>query len=253
MWKLSDRSARRARSLLLACICGCSNQRGSDANGAAGHAATAGGNESGGGGNSASGATASGGGGGPQGGTVGAAGGGSAGEALGGAAGDALPDAGTAGASGGGAVLKMVVTRTVAPSRLVSLGSGHYFIEFPAAAFGTIDIAIAATSSAAVTLKFGEKKVGDAVDANPGGDVTYKLETLTVTPGTKTYRITQHPTLGFFARPDKLFATIPFRYVEVSAFPGTLTAAYLRTRSRRLPITSNPVAWPSAFTAHSMS
>ena len=246
MLRLSDGSARLARSLLFACVCGCSNQRGPDANGAAAHATTAGGNESA-GGNSASGAAASGGGGGPQGGIAGALGGGSAGEALGGTAGEALPDAGTAGASGGGAaILKMVVTRTVAPSRLVSLGPGHYFIEFPAAAFGTIDIAITATSSAAVTLKFGEKKAGDAVDANPGGDVTYKLETLTVTPGTRTYRITQHPTLGFFARPDKLFATIPFRYVEVSGCPGTLTSANVNQIAVNYPFDDNASAFSSS-------
>jgi len=110
----------------------------------------------------------------------------------------------------------------------------------------TLDITIAATSATTVTLKFGEKKSGDAVDVNPGGDVTYKLETLAVTPGTKTYRITQHPTLGFFARPDKLFATIPFRYVEVSNYPGTLTAANLSQIAVNYPFDDNASSFSSS-------
>ena len=143
-------------------------------------------------------------------------------------------------------ILKSVVTRTVAPNRFVNLGAGHYFIEFPAAAFGTIDITITATSATSVTLKFGEKKSGDAVNANPGGDVAYKTETLAVIAGTRTYRIIQHPTLGFFARPDKLFATIPFRYVEVAGCPGTLGAANVNQVAVNYPFDDNASSFTSS-------
>ena len=142
-----------------------------------------------------------------------------------------------------------VVTRTVVPNRFVNLGAGHYFIEFPAAAFGTVDITIAAASPASVTLKFGEKKSGDAVNTTPGGDLTYKLETLAVTAGTRTYRITQHPTLGLLARPDKLFATIPFRYVEVSDGPGTLVAANINQIAVNYPFDDNASAFTSSSSA----
>ena len=235
------------RSLLLVFAFGCSSQKGPNAQGVAGHATTAGGDSASGGASSDGGGRS----GAAEGGIVGALAGDSAGGtlgggALGGAAGVASAGAGAAGSSDiGVAEHKMVVTRTVAPSRFVSVGSGHYFIEFPAAAFGTIDITLTATSSAAVTLKFGEKKAGDAVDANPGGDVTYRLETLTVTPGTKTYRITQHPKLGFFARPDQLFATIPFRYVEVSECPSTLTAANVNQIAVNYPFDDNASAFTS--------
>ena len=126
------------------------------------------------------------------------------------------------------------------------MAPGHYFVEFPAAAFGTADIRITAGSAASVTLEFGEKKSGDAVDSNPGGDVTYKSETLAITPGTKTYRVIQHPKLGFFARPDKLFATIPFRYVEVSGYPGTLAAADINQIAVNYPFDDNASSFSSS-------
>jgi alpha-L-rhamnosidase len=274
MLKSSDLSTRLSRSLLLAAICNCSNQGGSNAalNGAAGDASTVGGNEAG-GGSSAAGNTSNAGAGGPQGGAGGASGGDSAGGLAGGSVqvGGALPDGGAAGSadSGGGLAggsaqaggappdggaagsadsgsAKSVVTRTVAPNRFVNLGSGHYFIEFPASAFGTVDITITATNSASVSLKFGEKKSGDAVNTTPGGDVTYKIETLAVTSGTRTYRITQHPTLGFFARPDKLFATIPFRYVEVSGCPGALAASDINQIAVNYPFDDTASAFTSS-------
>ena len=142
----------------------------------------------------------------------------------------------------------MVVTRSVAPKRLVSLGPGHYFIEFPAAAFGTLDLSVAEKSSATVTLAFGEKKNGDAVEQNPGGDLIYKVETLSVTPDVQSYRITQHPTLGFFARPDKRFPTIPFRYVEVSGYPGTLTSQNISQVAVNYPFDDAASAFTSSNT-----
>jgi alpha-L-rhamnosidase len=238
---------RLLRSLLLAVVCSCRSRGGSDAatNGAAGNASAVGGNDAG-GGNSAAGTAASAGTHGQQGGTAGASGG----DSDGGAAGaDASAQGGGGATPDGGAVLKNVVTRTVVPNRLVNLGSGHYFIEFPAAAFGTVDITITAASPASVTLKFGEKKSGDAVNTTPGGDLTYKLETLAVTAGTNTYRITQHPTLGLLARPDKLFATIPFRYVEVSGCPGTLVAANINQIAVNYPFDDNASAFTSSSSA----
>lgn len=121
--------------------------------------------------------------------------------------------------------LKDLVTHTIAPSRFVDLGSGHYFVEFPKAAFGTVDITVTATSSRTVTLRFGEMKNGDAVVTNPGLDIQYASESLNVSAGTNTYRITQHPTVWAGGQPDKLFPTLSFRYVEILDFPGTLTEA----------------------------
>jgi hypothetical protein len=212
--------ARLATSLLLSCIFGCSDQHGAvSANSGAAGQGTAGVGGSGG----TAGSSLVGGAGGLQAGGAGNAG---AGGSLGGASGGVGAQAGGgAGGAPGAEGYQSVVTRTVPPSRFVNLGSGKYFIEFPKAAFGTLDIAITGAGSEAVTLKFGEKKAGDAVEANPGGDLAYKLETVTTEAGSKTYRVIQHPTLGFFARSDKLFPTIPFRYVEVSDCPGTLTAA----------------------------
>jgi len=244
---------RLLRSLLLAAVCGCSNRGGSGAatNGAAGNASAVGGNDAG-GGHSAGGSTASAGTPGSQRGAAGASGGdsdGGAGGADGAAGAGGSAQGGGGAAPDGGVVLQSVVTRTVAPNRFVNLGPGHSFIEFPAAAFGTVDITITAASPASVTLRFGEKKSGDAVNTTPGGDLTYKLETLAVTAGTHTYRITQHPTLGLLARPDKLFATIPFRYVEVSNCPGTLVAANINQIAVNYPFDDNASAFTSSSSA----
>ena len=238
MSKSTNRLARIARGLLLV-ACSCSHRAAPEpALDAAGGAESTAAGSSGSSGSAAAGTL--GGAGGKPGGN-----GGSAGDAKGGTGGGggARSEGGTA-----GSLLdhQEVVTRTIPPSRFVDLGAGHYFIEFPAAAFGTIDITATAASSATVTLSFGEKKLGDAVDAHPGGDVTYKLETLALTPGTDTHRITQHPTLGFFARPDKLFATIPFRYLEVSGFPGMLSAANVNQIAVNYPFDDNASAFASS-------
>lgn len=228
-----------AGSLLAAAVSSCSSQKGADTRSLA-----AGGNQSGGGGGqSAAGGSV------PHGGRGGGAGKGAAGDtaSAGADAGGMPPDGGMTDTPDAGNTLQMVVERKVAPSRFVSLGAGHYFIEFPAAAFGTLDLTLSTASSAVVTVKLGEKKNGDAVETNPGGDVTYKLETVTTTPGTQTYRITQHPTLGFFARPDKLFPTIPFRYVEVSDYPGALSAADIHQIAVNYPFDDEA----SAFAASS--
>lgn len=237
----------------MAAVCGCSTRGGSDAAtiGAAGNASV-GGNDAGGGNSDTAGTTANAGTHGPQGGTTGASGaGGSAGAGGASGAGGAAGAGGSAQGGSGAAptVLKNVVTRTVAPDRFVNLGSGHYFIEFPAAAFGTVDITITAAGPASVTLEFGEKKSGDAVNTTPGVDLTYKLEKLAVAAGTKTYRITQHPTPGLLARPDKLFATIPFRYVEVSDCPGTLVAASINQIAVNYPFDDNASAFTSSSSA----
>ncbi len=227
-------------SLFLAGICACGNHAvpESATNGAA--AGSLGGSESS-GGNTAAGGTAHANGGASAGSNVDAGSGAHAGGPLAENAGD-----GGDATDGVSTMLQQVVSRTVAPSRLVELGQGHYFLEFPAAAFGTLDLTVTEKSSATVTLAFGEKKSGDAVDANPGGDVTYKVETLSVTPDVESYRITQHPTLGFFARPDKLFATIPFRYVEISGYPGTLTAASVQQIAVNYPFDDGASAFSSS-------
>jgi alpha-L-rhamnosidase len=142
--------------------------------------------------------------------------------------------------------LQNVVTNTISPGRFADLGSGHYFIEFPKAAFGTIDITITATASQSVTLKFGEKKIGDAVNTSPGEDVVYKSETLYVSSGTATYRIIQHPTLLSGYQPDKLFATIPFRYVEVSNCPGAFTASNIKQITVNYPFNENASGFTSS-------
>ena len=141
--------------------------------------------------------------------------------------------------------LKDVITHTIAPNRFVDLGSGHYFIEFPKAAIGTIDITITATSSQSVTLKFGEKKIGNVVNTNPGYDIVYSSEPLSVSPGTKTYRITQHPETWPDPQPDQLFPTISFRYVEVSNCPGTLTASDINQISVTYPFDDNASSFTS--------
>ena len=145
--------------------------------------------------------------------------------------------------------LKSLVTESIAPSRFVNLGSGRYFIEFPKAAFGTVDITITATATQTVTLNFGEKKTGDAVNMNPGQDVEKKTETLQVTSGTKKYRITQHPNPWVTAQVDKLFPTIPFRYLELSNCPGTLTAADINQITVHYPFNDSASYFTSSDTA----
>ena len=142
--------------------------------------------------------------------------------------------------------LKNVVTHTIAPNRFVDLGSGHYFIEFPKAAFGTVDVTITATSSQTVTLRFGEKKNGDAVNTNPGYDIQYKSESLSVTSGTRTYRITQHPSVWAGGQPDKLFPTLSFRYVEILNCPGTFTASNINQIAVTYPFDDNASSFTSS-------
>ncbi|MGH8022168.1 MAG: alpha-L-rhamnosidase C-terminal domain-containing protein [Limisphaerales bacterium] len=115
------------------------------------------------------------------------------------------------------------------PVLVTNTAPGTWFIDFGQDAFGYATVhANGAFGGAVVQAGFGEMNNGDAVDTSPPGTVRYGASTFTLQNGDSIYSV--HPP-NFNGKPDKQFinppstfgTVIPFRYLELTNFPGTLT------------------------------
>lgn len=117
-----------------------------------------------------------------------------------------------------------IVTTPISPVRIVSKGAGHYFVDFGKAAFGRLSISLPAGSAESkVTLLLGEAKLADeTVNPKPGGSIRFlKAETAL----TATAQLVPPPAQK----------QLPFRYVEVLDYPGTLTPALISQIAEHYP------------------
>jgi len=128
----------------------------------------------------------------------------------------------------------------VSPVEFIEKASGHYFIDFGAAAFGTIGLLdgelLAQLSESVdptqVEIHLGEKRgEGDTVDREPGGTIRYRQIILESQVRTNSLLGTLLPippdgrnTGGAAIKMPEGMETLPFRYVEIVGLPGELTA-----------------------------
>ena len=138
---------------------------------------------------------------------------------------------------------------SLAPMSVTQLGTGHTFIDFGRAAFGWFEITLDAPVAATMSVAMGEKAKGQSVDANPGGSIRYELATVKVAQGQGTYRVHAAANGGTIAIPAALGVLMPFRYVEVTGAPVTLTKDAVRQIAVSYPFDDGAAAFSSSNTA----
>ncbi len=111
---------------------------------------------------------------------------------------------------------------------LTPLAPGHWFVDFIQHAFGwlelTLDSSVVGTN---IEIRLGENTLAGRVDLHPGGTIRAVSVPLGLRPGRHRYRIEtpvdQRNTTGAaIPLPTEFGVVLPFRYVEIIGYAGTL-------------------------------
>ena len=113
-----------------------------------------------------------------------------------------------------------------APVLITNTAPGVWFVDFGQDAFGYATArANGSFSGTVVRAGFGEMTTGFAVDASPPDTVRYGASTFTLRDGDVVYSVYPPSFSGQTISPPSSFGVVmPFRYLELTNFPGTLTA-----------------------------
>jgi hypothetical protein len=117
-----------------------------------------------------------------------------------------------------------------APVLLTNTAPGRWFVDFGQDAFGYAQVhAKGAFKSTAVQVRYGEMSNGFAVDTAPpiGSTVRYTNMTINLAGKNSVYSL-RPPVYSYPAgsiNPRNCGAILPFRYLELANFPGTLSPA----------------------------
>jgi len=122
---------------------------------------------------------------------------------------------------------------SIAPVLITNTAAGVWFVDFGQESFGYVTVqANGAYAGTNVTVGFGEMASGNAVNTSPpsGSSVRYGSATLTLQNGNVVYAVhppsfNGNPSAQTISPPAGAFGVImPFRYLQLNNFPGTLTA-----------------------------
>jgi len=138
---------------------------------------------------------------------------------------------------------------SIAPAALTQLAAGHVFIDFGRAAFGWVEITLDAPAASTMSVAMGEKAKGQSVDTNPGGSIRYESINVKLAQGQGTYRVHAPTNGGTIAIPAALGVLMPFRYVEVTGAPVTLTKDSVRQIAVSYPFDDAAAAFHSSDAA----
>ena len=101
---------------------------------------------------------------------------------------------------------------------------GRWFVDFGQDAFGYVSVRVKdGVEGTNVVVRFGEMRKGFAVETKPQGLVRYGTNVITLQGGDKSYDVHPPHHGGAVNPPEKFGSVMPFRYVELRSFPGTLT------------------------------
>jgi hypothetical protein len=111
------------------------------------------------------------------------------------------------------------------PVLVTNTAPGRWFIDFGQDAFGYATVHLnGAYSGTTVQARFGEMASGTAVNTAPSGTVRYGVSTFTLQSGDMTYPVRPPSNSGQTIIPPTAFGVVlPFRYLELTNCPGTLT------------------------------
>lgn len=126
---------------------------------------------------------------------------------------------------------KSLVQETIRPLHVTRRADGVLFIDFGRAAFGYLELEIAAPvnnqADKKIIVRLGEKlSDADHLDRKPGGSVRFLETSISTAEGKTVYRPELTPNDSRLM-PSSIGAVMPFRYVEVENFPDTTTVEEL--------------------------
>jgi hypothetical protein len=142
-----------------------------------------------------------------------------------------------------------VETKFVAPETFLNKGSGSYFIDFGKDAFARVVLTITGNGGEVVTVKVGECKLGNQVNATPpNANVIYYSTAINLLKGTHTYEVEMAAPNSLQSQgiSNVLFNTMPFRYCELSGVPGPFTEKDINQQAVFYPFNDNAASFQSS-------
>lgn len=104
--------------------------------------------------------------------------------------------------------------------------AGRWFVDFGQDAFGFVSVRVKdGVVGTNVEVRFGEMRKGFAVETKPQGMVRYGTNGFAIRSDAKIYDVHPPHKGGAVNPPEKFGSVMPFRYVELRNFPGTLTTS----------------------------
>jgi alpha-L-rhamnosidase len=115
----------------------------------------------------------------------------------------------------------------IEPVNIEETASNTWFVDFEKAAFGTVVLNYSTPKIDTLTIRLGEKNLGNTVDMNPGGTIRFAEVKLPVSPSQSNYTVelvpdsrnTNHMAIQL---PDSFDVIMPFRYVEIENHSAAL-------------------------------
>lgn len=113
--------------------------------------------------------------------------------------------------------------------RIVEQRNDVFFVDFGKAAFGQLRLHLTGNNGDTVRIRFGEKLTKEGtIDRNPGGTIRYQEYMLPLQAGAHTYQIKfkkdrRNTGAAAIKMPNYIGEVLPFRFVEVVGYPGSLS------------------------------
>ena len=122
-----------------------------------------------------------------------------------------------------------------APVKITNASPGVFLVDFGKVAFGNLRVVPPADANKEITIHFGEALTGGRIDRKPPGSVRYSMTKITLS-GTLPLvaapradaRNTKPPAV---LTPAAWGVVLPFRWVEIEGWPGTLRPEQLRRQA----------------------
>jgi hypothetical protein len=122
------------------------------------------------------------------------------------------------------------------PGKITIVSNGVALIDFGRVAFGNLSLKPPANASGKITVRFGESLANGRVNRHPPGSVRFAVidvaldgaKPLVVAPDADQRNTTQPAAV---LTPPDWGVVLPFRWVEIEGWPGTLTAEQVRRRA----------------------
>jgi len=138
-----------------------------------------------------------------------------------------------------------LVKHGIIPSQIIKKGTGHYFIDFGKAAFGTVKLTITSPDEREIKIHLGEAIASEiSIDRSPGGTIRYREMSLTLKSGKHTYILPIPPdrrnTGGKAIKmPQEIGEVFPFRYCEILNCPCDVDPSMIRQIAVNYPFNDN--------------
>ncbi|MEN6578592.1 MAG: alpha-L-rhamnosidase C-terminal domain-containing protein [Phycisphaerales bacterium] len=146
-----------------------------------------------------------------------------------------------------------LATTRIQPIRVVKKAQGSYFVDFGKAAFGTVELTLTCSDAdRKVEVHLGEVPTGDnTIDRNPGGSRRYRMMTLTLDQGMRTYRVPITPDKRntgpqAIKMPQSVGEVMPFRYCEIVNSPCEIDASSIRQIAVHYPFDDSAAQFSSS-------